>query len=1348
MFGKPKSEVELLRASREGSTQAFEVVVARYQSLVCAITYGATGDVQSSEELAQEAFLQAWKCLGQLKDLGKFRAWLCSIARSTVQNWFRSRKHDVVGRAAPLDAAAEKASEESGPEEAVMSKEQQAVVRQALAQMPEGLREPLILFYREGHSTREVAELLGLSENAARQRISRGRSMLREQMADLIETTIARTKPGKAFTAAVVASIAGLGAKGTVTAVAATGAVSGMSALTAKVATVVVGVVALAGGLVVYRQMNRAAEPPTRAEVQLVEQEPASVTAPIPPIARGEETQSAADLSEASAAAEPQRSPRPSPEEGAGIAAIRKAPEKYEFRPQGVLSGLVADAQTGEPVSDAIVRITRNEIREARTDENGFYHIDEIREPGGFSVGIDSKRYIGMSWTASNLVLPLNMDKQTVKHFQLSPACRVDVQVVDANGVGIMQARVVGVSLADSRRQGVHTFGDVQATDADGRILLGGFPPAQTDYQITAWHYVETGAEIRLGRPWPIREYDYAPAHAVVRLTDPAVVTPVRIVLPQGVPVRGHVQYADGVPATDISITAKPVWWHTNYAVLSCPVSQDGTFTLKHIVAGLHDILVSTPTGDYSSTSRTLMQTQLPMANAAPLVLRLAERSPRSLASISGALVFHGQKPGSVSIQAESATGPSVQANVRYKSNGELEDTFVIDRLEPGLYRLVFRGTNIEEQVIGNVTAPSSDLRVELVYTAKPDLTGVVLDAGTDEPVEDFRLRVRKVRTLRNSHYVQEDRWTIFDKSQGQFRVEVAGPGVYQVQVAADGYAPTWSAEIDTDKAQPVEVRLSPGGGIEGRVVNEKGDPVQGAKVIPLSIASGAMPSSRSTFMSEQGAVETVDGAFALSHLPPGVETLKATHPDYVNGLAQNVRVVEGETTTGVEIVVMPGGAVEGHVYDDRGKPVVGEVISFHDRDGYASTEEEKAGRLATTLTDSNGFYRVTRLPQQLCYVKRANEWHGLGVTHRTIVPRTAGTLRLDFGGAPVVSGVAVIDGQPLARSRLLLTSASAPHSATFKCYAMTDDRGTFAFPGTARGTYGIYRELSEEPTQWCKIGTATVAEANVDVGIIPNEASKLFVTLTGDAGEAWGIDELYLAEGQAAWSPLTSRATRPLRTGDPWVLDQVRPGPHTLILVRSDDVLWRTPVRLAGDRIRWDLSLELPQWDAAIGGRVCGEPTRELVFWRQEKDVLGRITRAGDGTFRVGPLPPGRYFVGDASSYLYDVALLEFSVAAGETKVLDLDLSGMPGDRTAYLVVQAVDDTGRMCSDAHMRLVGAAGSVPPWNRMDDACAFMATAGEHWLHIEAAGYRSVRRKVTLETGDGTNQPVIVRLERR
>lgn len=220
MLGRSKNELELLEASRRGNAQAFGKVVGKYQSLVCAITYSATGSVAESEELAQDAFLRAWKSLGQLNDLGKFRPWLCRIARNTVQNWFRLQKRDVVERAVTLDAATGKASDESGPVEAAMTREQQAVVSQALAQIPGQFREPLILFYREQNSTKQVATQLGLSEDAARQRISRGRSMLREQVAAMVETTLARTKPGKTFKTAVIAALAGTAVRSTTTATA------------------------------------------------------------------------------------------------------------------------------------------------------------------------------------------------------------------------------------------------------------------------------------------------------------------------------------------------------------------------------------------------------------------------------------------------------------------------------------------------------------------------------------------------------------------------------------------------------------------------------------------------------------------------------------------------------------------------------------------------------------------------------------------------------------------------------------------------------------------------------------------------------------------------------------------------------------------------------------------------------------------------------------------------------------------------------------------------------------------------------------------------------------------------
>jgi RNA polymerase sigma-70 factor, ECF subfamily len=62
----PSQEIDLLKQSTQGQANAFEAIVAKYQSLVCAITYSGTGSMELSEELAQETFVKAWMNLSKL----------------------------------------------------------------------------------------------------------------------------------------------------------------------------------------------------------------------------------------------------------------------------------------------------------------------------------------------------------------------------------------------------------------------------------------------------------------------------------------------------------------------------------------------------------------------------------------------------------------------------------------------------------------------------------------------------------------------------------------------------------------------------------------------------------------------------------------------------------------------------------------------------------------------------------------------------------------------------------------------------------------------------------------------------------------------------------------------------------------------------------------------------------------------------------------------------------------------------------------------------------------------------------------------------------------------------------
>ena len=1361
MSARHMSEIDLLQASLRGSAQAFSVVVAEYQSLVCAITYSATGNVEKSEELAQEVFLKAWKSLGQLQDLSRFRAWLCQIARNALKNWYRRQKRDVMAKAAPLDQAVDRASRESSPEEAAMVKELHAVVNRALAEMPETLREPLILFYREQKSGREVARQLGLSETAARQRVSRGRGMLREQVAGMIETTIADTKPGKAFTTAVIASITTIAVKNGAVAAAAHSAkgsslsiATALSGATAKIVALAAGLAIVGGAVLIH---TRSKTPDTVADA------PATTHVAEPQASAQDRsvrsTNDTADVvqtsaesglprSEASATApDVQTTPGESALASTGRArTVRPAEadaEPSEFEPKGVLSGLVTDSTTGEPVRDALIRIELSGRLESHTDANGFYSFDKVHRPGSHRVWILSKEYVGITIGQKPLAVHVAGDKQAVRHFQLPKACMVDLWVTDANSAPIENARIVTTSLADSIPYEVGYAGNRRDTDPNGYFMIGGIPPADTDYLITAWHQAD-------------QSYDYAPARAVLRLDDPNVVAQVRITLEKGEEVHGYAEYADGVPAKDVGIVARPAWWHCNYGVNHHNVDADGLFTLPHVTPGTYNICMYIPRPDGSGgTVSGVMEAQLPPANGEPLVVRLPQRSPQSLASISGTIVFLGaKKPNNVSISAYSPTGGRGFTHVGRGRNGELEDTFVLDRLEPGTYRLSFSGGNLEEKVLENIQAPSAGLQVELVYAAKPKLNGTVADGSTGEPIKSFKVRARKLRTLRGPNYVQEDEWALVENERGFFTLDVVGPGVYQVQVTAEGYAPIWSEEINTDEADPVDMSLTAGGRVTGRVVDEQGQAVSGGKVIALSKAGGVMPRTKDTFVSDDGATETVDGAFSLEHLPAGTETIKVTHPGYVATVVEGIPVVEGETTAGLEIILTSGGSVEGCVYDDKGAPLSNEVLYFQDASGYGGVGDEQAGRLGTAITDSKGFYRVSHLPEQLCYVKRADEGSRLGVVRRAVVPKNGTVMRLDFGGTPLVSGAIVIDGSPLADTRVLLGPTESPNFGAFRCYTMTDKHGAFVFSGAARGTHAVYYEQPGKRNDWLKMATVTVAETDVNLGAVGNVMSELLVTVnTPDSTDsAWPIEQVYISDREEPFAALLRTAQKPTSDGAPWRMENVEPGTYTLTVVRGDQLRWRQQITLAPDRGPWQVSLDLPKATARVSGHVRGASPNWIALWQDDKQVWTTARLADDGAFAVENLPPGRYLISADRAFLSGLpAVAEFMLTQGQDKSLEVDVSATSLEPQAFLVVQVVDERGRLRDDAEVRLDGPSGTAEPTRTVSGQYFFTASPQRHTLHVEVARYNEVTKEIVLtpfDMGTDKRQTVVVRLESR
>ncbi len=199
-------EAEVVAATR-GDRDAFARLVAATSSLVTAITLSETRDVELAHDAAQDVYLRVWGGLGQLRDPGSFLPWLRQAARRQARRLSVQRARRARGREADA-ALAEAPDAGPGPRERLLDGERAALVRTALESLPDEARETLILYYREGHSTAQVARLLGLSDAAVQQRLSRARSRVREEVLQRLGEALERTGPAAAFTVAVVALLA------------------------------------------------------------------------------------------------------------------------------------------------------------------------------------------------------------------------------------------------------------------------------------------------------------------------------------------------------------------------------------------------------------------------------------------------------------------------------------------------------------------------------------------------------------------------------------------------------------------------------------------------------------------------------------------------------------------------------------------------------------------------------------------------------------------------------------------------------------------------------------------------------------------------------------------------------------------------------------------------------------------------------------------------------------------------------------------------------------------------------------------------------------------------------------
>ncbi len=172
----PITDYELVQQCLAGQDDAFAELVGRYKNLLGKVIYNLINNQDELSDLLQEVFIKIYKSLRQYNPEYPFAAWCKRIAANHCLDQLRKRKPSLVS----LEESPEIYEQENHPEEEYLKREMQLKMRKTLNGLPEKYRVPIVLYHQNGLSYEEITSMLGLPMTVIKNRLYRGRLMLRE----------------------------------------------------------------------------------------------------------------------------------------------------------------------------------------------------------------------------------------------------------------------------------------------------------------------------------------------------------------------------------------------------------------------------------------------------------------------------------------------------------------------------------------------------------------------------------------------------------------------------------------------------------------------------------------------------------------------------------------------------------------------------------------------------------------------------------------------------------------------------------------------------------------------------------------------------------------------------------------------------------------------------------------------------------------------------------------------------------------------------------------------------------------------------------------------------------------
>jgi len=175
---KGLSDYELICLCLKGEQIFFEELVNRYKNLVYSIVVRMINDKDEADDLAQEIFIKIYRNLDKYQTDYKFSTWIIRISTNHVIDYHRKKRVETTN----IEDVEYELPSGSSPEEVFFEKEKSRVLSQALQELPDMYKVPLVLYHQQSLSYQEIADVINEPLSKVKNRIFRGRKMLKENL--------------------------------------------------------------------------------------------------------------------------------------------------------------------------------------------------------------------------------------------------------------------------------------------------------------------------------------------------------------------------------------------------------------------------------------------------------------------------------------------------------------------------------------------------------------------------------------------------------------------------------------------------------------------------------------------------------------------------------------------------------------------------------------------------------------------------------------------------------------------------------------------------------------------------------------------------------------------------------------------------------------------------------------------------------------------------------------------------------------------------------------------------------------------------------------------------------------